>query len=80
MPETPRTGKPSEDAPKSPSFKEDMRGGTGVDERKEKQINEERKSNVPDVPKEGKEEVYDPEREAMGNKSPEKDMPKRKAP
>ena len=80
MPETPGTGRPSEDAPKGPSFKEDMRGGTGVDERKEKQINEERKSNVPDVPKEGKEEVYDPEREGMGNKSPEKDMPKRKAP
>jgi hypothetical protein len=72
--------KPFENAPKEPSFGEDTRSGTGVDERKEKQINEERKSNVPSIPKEGRDEVYDPEKEGMGNKSQEKDIPKRKTP
>jgi hypothetical protein len=76
----PKTGKTYEGSAKDPSFKEDMRGGTGLDERKEKQINEERKSNVPNVPKEGKDEVSDPEKEAMGNKGAEKEVPKRKTP
>lgn len=77
---SPKTDKPFENAPKEPSFREDIRSGTGVDERKEKQINEERKSNVPNIPKEGREEVYDPEKEGMDNKNLDKDMPKRKTP
>jgi hypothetical protein len=77
-PESPKTGKTYEGSAKEPTFKEDMRSGTGLDERKEKQINEERKSNVPSIPKEGKDEVNDPEKESMGNKTAEKDVPKRK--
>ena len=62
----------------TPSFKGDV-PGTGIDERKEKQINEEIMGNIPKVPQEGKDQVEDTEKGMVGNKIDENDPRKRKS-
>jgi hypothetical protein len=71
-----KTGKDYET--NAPSFKGD-KPGAGIDERKEKEINEEKKANIPNVPKEGKNEVDDPEKEMGKNQIEENDPRKRKS-